>query len=285
MKPTTNLITNDSNSAVSRFIGTSNHGFAQYAQEEIRRLIPGVKFTPIVPAEVFLFETPLPYEQAIRTLREQEPIFLRHMHPASHELESTGSEADLDRLKQQVGGSFAFTSGEKVAVQVRKEERAQAPYSPFAVKVALDETLTDIHGAEPVVRGADRIISVYVTAAKLYAGVSRPADNLSDWSGGAIRFQKEEDQISRAKFKLLEAEQRFGLDLRQFRAGLDLGAAPGGWTSLLLERGMKVSAIDPANLHPSLLAHPRLTYYKKNAADVKLRHDEFDLLVLRHADR
>ena len=67
---------------------------------------------------------------------------------------------------------------------------------------------------------------------------------------------KEEDQISRAKFKLLEAEQRFGIDFSVARKAIDIGAAPGGWTSLLLERGLKVTAIDPAAMNPRLLGNP-----------------------------
>lgn len=110
-------------------------------------------------------------------------------------------------------------------------------------------------------------------------GYSRPAENLSDWAGGAIRYQKEEGQISRAKFKLLEAEQRFGFSLAQFHDALDVGAAPGGWTSLLLERGLKVTAIDPAKLSPTLKGNPRLTFLQKNASEVKLNSEQFDLLV------
>jgi 23S rRNA (cytidine2498-2'-O)-methyltransferase len=266
-------------STVSRFIGTSNHGFAQYAQEEIKRLFPAALFSLLVPTEIFLFELPITAEEATQTIKQHEPMFLRHIQPVDHVWEGARSENDLLLLSEWVKDNEFFQSGEQIAVQVRKEERSEAPYTPFAVKAALDEVFTSKFGAIPVVKEADRIVSIYVTAEKLYAGISRPIDNLSDWSGGAIRFQKEEDQISRAKFKLLEAEQRFGLDFGSYRTGLDIGAAPGGWTSFLLERGLKVTAIDPATMHPSLLKHPQLTIYKKNAGDVKLRDEEFDLLV------
>ncbi len=263
----------------TRFIGTSNHGFGQYAQEEIRRLFSTVRLKVLVPTEIVLFEVAESRDEAIAVIREREPIFLRHLQPVDHELEATQSAADLDALKRLISAQYSFNRGEKVAVQVRKEERANAPYSPFEVKSGLDEVLADTHHAEPVVRAADRIISIYVTGSVLYIGLSRPEENLSDWSGGAIRFQKEEDQISRAKFKLHEAEQKFRLDFTSYRSGLDIGAAPGGWTSLLLERGLKVTAIDPAKLHPSLIGNRNLIYFAKNAGDVKLRPNEFDLLV------
>ncbi|MGG3572586.1 SAM-dependent methyltransferase [Bacillus gobiensis] len=69
--------------------------------------------------------------------------------------------------------------------------------------------------------------------------------------------------MSRAKFKLLEAEVKFNINYNDYSSALDIGAAPGGWTSLLLEKGLKVTAIDPSNLHPDLLRNPNLTFYKK----------------------
>jgi 23S rRNA (cytidine2498-2'-O)-methyltransferase len=263
----------------SRFIGTSNHGFAQYAQEEIKRLFPAARFSLLVPTEVFTFDLPVSVEDATHLIREQEPMFLRHMQPVDHILEGVRSEADLNELVQWLRENAFFQAGNKVAVQVRREEGSGAPYAPIAVKLAIDELLSTHFDVEPVVKGAERIVSVYVTAERVFLGISRAEDNLSDWSGGAIRFHKEEDQISRAKFKLLEAEQRFGLDFGAYRTALDIGAAPGGWTSLLLEKGLKVTAIDPANMHPSLIKNPKLTIYKKNAGEVKLRDEEFDLLV------
>lgn len=264
------------------YIGTSNHGFAQYAQDEIRKLFPLTKFTLLVPTEVFLFVVPEGTENILTTLKEQEPIFLRHVQPVLQEWEFSRSEADIEHLKiwlKEVITAGLIRSGEKIAIQVRKEERADVPYAPFSIKAALDELIVSDLQGEPVVRYSDQIISVYISAKRLFVGLSKPADNLSDWSGGAIRYMKEEDQISRAKFKLLEAEQRFGIDFSVARTALDIGAAPGGWTSLLLERGLRVTAIDPASMNPRLLGNPLLTILKKNAGDVKLRPNEFDLLV------
>lgn len=267
---------------ITTYIGSSNHGFAQYAQDEIRKLFPLTKFTLLVPTEVFLFEVPSGTEDVLTRIKEQEPIFLRHIQPVMQEWEITRTEEDLEHLKGWLKSAHAeglIHAGEKIAIQVRKEERADVPYAPFAVKAALDEILVSEVHAEPVVRYADQVISIYINAKKLFVGISKPVDNLSDWSGGAIRFMKEEDQISRAKFKLLEAEQRFGIDFSIARTALDIGAAPGGWTSLLLERGLKVTAIDPAAMNPRLLGNPNLKIYKKNASEVKLRDQEFDLLV------
>jgi 23S rRNA (cytidine2498-2'-O)-methyltransferase len=264
---------------VSRLIGTSNHGYAQQAQEEVRRLFPGAAFRYLAPAEVFLMELPVAAADAAAELREREPIFLRHIQPVDAELAAQGDGVDIEMLLVWTQELTGLRSGQRVAVQVRKQEGAKLAYAAADVRFALQAALVQRFGVEPVVREADRIVSVYLARDRLYAGVSRPEENLSDWAGGAVRFQREEEQISRAKFKLLEAEQRLGLELASHRNALDIGAAPGGWTSLLLERGLRVTAVDPAALHPSLLAERQLTFLRKNASEVRFAPDSFDLLV------
>lgn len=260
----------------SVFIGTANHGYGQQAQEEIRRLFGAEsKFSHVVPAEIFLFTLPVDKSEAVQTLLSQEPMFLRHMQPVDAELEWDGSIA---ALQDWVAGQFQLEAGTKLAIQVRKTEQVKQ-LSAGQCKQALDQVLTEAYSVVPVAKEAELILSVYLTEHTAYAGISKPTDNLSDWSGGAIRFRKEEGQVSRAKFKLLEAEIAFGLDFTQYRTAIDVGAAPGGWTSLLLERGVKVTAIDPAKLDAGLLKHPNLTFHKKNAGEVKLKPDAYELFV------
>ncbi|MFD2169455.1 SAM-dependent methyltransferase [Tumebacillus lipolyticus] len=263
----------------SRFIGSSNFGFAQYAQEEIRRLFPGTKFKYLEPGELFLIDVPAPAEEVTAALLEAEPIFLRHIQPVQHELLLDKTGDDLLKLIRLIQELRPFAAGEKVAVQARKTKEVKFAYTPYGVKDALDPILQQEQGVESVVRGADKIISVYLADGTCYLGISTPRENLSDWNGGMVRYRKEEEHVSRAKFKLMEAEERFDLDLTQFQSALDVGAAPGGWTSLLLERGLNVTAVDPGHLHPSLLDHPQLTYLQKNAGDVTFAEGSFDLLV------
>ncbi|GCL70258.1 SAM-dependent methyltransferase [Paenibacillus naphthalenovorans] len=261
------------------FIGTANRGFAQQAQEELRRLLGSVKSEWIVPGEVFLFAAETDREEAIRRITGNEPVFLRHMQPVDARTSWNGSmDSLMGFVVERLSASPPYT-GSKIAVQVRKTEDAAPDISSSVVKTAVDERLSSDYTAEPVVKGADFILSLFLTKDTVYYGMSRPEENLSDWSGGAVRFRREDGQVSRAKFKLLEAEQAFGLDFTQYRFALDIGAAPGGWTSLLLERGLKVTAVDPAKLDAGLLSHPNLTYHAKKADEVVFAADAFDLLV------
>ena len=52
---------------------------------------------------------------------------------------------------------------------------------------------------------------------------------------------------------------------------VEIGAAPGGSCQALLEAGLRVIAIDPAELDPSLLLQPNLTYFRGRGRDIR-RH-------------
>ena len=97
---------------------------------------------------------------------------------------------------------------------------------------------------------------------KGYLGISPVEENLSSWPGGMRHFAQTPEQISRAEFKLLEALEVFGMTLPSEGRVLDLGAAPGGWTRLLLEAGMHVVAVDPASLDPRLAGSTHLEHYR-----------------------
>ncbi|MCZ8515865.1 methyltransferase domain-containing protein [Paenibacillus filicis] len=265
---------------ISVWIGTSNRGFAQQAQEEIRRLFEApVRFEWLAAGELFKFTVEESRERVVERILAGAPAFLRHMQPVEAEADLgedlQATVAWLQRqLKERPPGA-----GQRIAVQVRKTEEGASGLSVPELKHAVDELLEQEWQAVPVAREADEVLSLLAAGGRLYFGRSAPHENISDWPGGAIRFRREEGQISRAKFKLLEAEQAFGLDFAQYRSALDIGAAPGGWTSLLLERGLQVTAVDPAKLDATLLRSPRLRYLQKNADDVAFAAGEFDLLV------
>ena len=263
---------------MSQFIGTANQGYSPYAIEELRRLLPGVSFQGLSAGEVFLMDSPLDCEATVSAIHGQEPVFLRHIQAVDSIIDLQGDVSDLERLAQMIQEEGGRLTNKRAAIHVRKAPKTAYAFTPAETKAAVDPIMIEL-GAKPSQQQPDIIIAVYAAENKLYIGLGTPADMLSDWPGGAIRFQREEGQISRAKFKLLEAERAFGLDYEGYRNALDIGAAPGGWTSLLLERGLRVTAVDPANLHPSIAKHPRLTYMKRNASEVSFKPSSFDLFV------
>ncbi|WP_123040646.1 SAM-dependent methyltransferase [Cohnella candidum] len=261
------------------FIGTANPGFAPYAMEELRRRFPGSSVSGL-SGETFRFSPGVSdTEEWLKEIRRDEPVFLRHLFPLDAEVPLTddpGSTADA--IVAYARTLADKVNGRKVAVQVRKAVNSPFPFTSAEARDIAAGVVREA-GGEPVLQDADWIVSLYASPKTLLFGCSEPRNNLSDWPGGAIRFRREEGLLSRAAFKLLEAERAFRLPLDRFNNALDLGAAPGGWSSVLLDRGLKVTAVDPAEMDPSLKGHPRLHHLKKNAAELSFPPGTFDLLV------
>ncbi len=147
----------------------------------------------------------------------------------------------------------------------------------------LAEVIAEETGAVESIKRPQIVVSVLLTAQKGYLGISTVKENLSDWPGGMRHFAQKPEQISRAEFKLLEAMETFGVVLPEHSRALDLGAAPGGWTRLLLEAGMSVVAVDPARLDPRLVGHAHLEHYRGYAEayleDAIKKHRSFDVIA------
>ncbi len=87
----------------------------------------------------------------------------------------------------------------------------------------------------------------------------------SSFPGGRALGEEQGDAPSSAHRKLEEAMAWLGLRPGERDLVLDLGAAPGGWSSVALACGARVVAVDRAELDPRVAAHPRLTHLKKDA--------------------
>jgi 23S rRNA (uridine2552-2'-O)-methyltransferase len=64
-----------------------------------------------------------------------------------------------------------------------------------------------------------------------------------------VQSAREQGYRSRAAYKLLEIDQKFGL-LRPGRRILDLGSAPGGWVQVAVARGCRVVGVDLQEIEP-----------------------------------
>ncbi|WP_229106261.1 SAM-dependent methyltransferase [Paenibacillus sp. 1001270B_150601_E10] len=265
----------------SHWIITANHGFIPYAQEELRRTYGKLKSQILVTGEVALMELPNLHDAIWEQQRVAPSMFVRDMFPVLLTVQNT-NPLTLDTLTGlweaiKTRSNLYVNESTTIAIHTRKSQK-QSEIDLNALRLEMQQVIEQ-DGHHVVVQSPHLICSVYEHEDRLYFGLSTMVDQGVDWPGGAIRFQREDGQISRAKFKLLEAEQVFGIDFSQFRHGLDIGAAPGGWSSLLLERGLEVTAVDPAKMHESLIDHPQLTVINQNAGDVAFEPNEFDLLV------
>lgn len=92
--------------------------------------------------------------------------------------------------------------------------------------------------------------------------------NSAPWPMGIPRLKAPRAAPSRSVLKLEEALALFLSDderagwLRPGRKAVDLGAAPGGWTWLLAERGLSVDAVDNGHLAAVLNENPRVSHHR-----------------------
>lgn len=91
------------------------------------------------------------------------------------------------------------------------------------------------------------------------------------WPGGFSRVRLPEEAVSRAFLKMEEALRWSGFPLGRGQVAAELGAAPGGASQALLRRGVKVLGIDPAQIHPRVLEHPRFVHIRRRARAVPRR--------------
>jgi 23S rRNA (cytidine2498-2'-O)-methyltransferase len=98
---------------------------------------------------------------------------------------------------------------------------------------------------------------------------------------GIQRVSMVSDAPSRSYLKLAEAFEVFldkkeqALWLKPGMTAIDLGAAPGGWTWQLVQRGLKVTAVDNGPLKGAAAGHPSIKH---------LREDGFRFRPQRPAD-
>lgn len=138
----------------------------------------------------------------------------------------------------------------------------------------------EANGLQVVRRDYEFALHACLSREGVVLGAASRADSLADWPGGRIRLGADPLQVSRAERKLEEAIAVFGLPLRSGAVAIDLGASPGGWTRVLSRRGLKVYAVDPAELAPSVAVDPNVSHQRMKAQDfLKAAPDKVDLIV------
>jgi 23S rRNA (cytidine2498-2'-O)-methyltransferase len=137
----------------------------------------------------------------------------------------------------------------------------------LATLAALDPAVAARCAPESLLRvtGGRLVQLCVVDERRALVGGLELADALSPWPGGRARMRVSGERPSRAARKLEEAFAWLGVAPGPGEVCVDLGAAPGGWSWVLLERGARVVAVDPARLQPDLLARRGLAHRQMSA--------------------
>jgi 23S rRNA (cytidine2498-2'-O)-methyltransferase len=112
---------------------------------------------------------------------------------------------------------------------------------------------------------------VMVEPGEWWIGEHRAAAMPSRWPGGTPKIDMPEHAVSRAYLKITEGLLWSRLPVAAGDRCIELGSSPGGSCQALLDRGLIVTGIDPAEMAPAVLEHPYFTYIQARGADLKRR--------------
>lgn len=267
----------------TKMILTTTPELERSALREFQGIAPDVKKIRSFVPGLSLITTKQPLQLFIQAIIQCDPIFAKHIMPVQTKVSILGKRTiDLPAILDGVHSVNLIGSGDLFSVQCRRKS-TRSDYNAKDVEVFIGSNL-EYAGGKPVfsdikVAGHPdhKVVSVYLFNDRGYIGCSSVKENLNEHADEYRVFSRQGRVINRAELKLLEALRKFELDVGSGRA-LDLGAAPGGWTRVLANRGMKVMAVDPALLDERVQQLPNVTHLKGRAeeyADLGM----FDLLV------
>lgn len=267
-----------------RFIVSRHPRFIRSAEREIKEVGPQAESSSLLDVDAAVVPGATPGRALDHAFAARPPTFVRHVAPVQVTVSLDGTRDDLSRLLAAVDLAAPMDLDASFCVECRKAPgsvsggpHGTSAYSCRDVEIAIGSAL---EGRGYVV-DLDRplqVISVYLEGRTAHLGVSRADRNV--FPKGILRTgpSSGESRISRAERKLEEALIAFGISIVPGMKVLDLGAAPGGWTAVLADRGALVTAVDPAALHESVEGHPNVTHIKARAE--KLREEgTFDLVT------
>lgn len=112
---------------------------------------------------------------------------------------------------------------------------------------------------------------VLVEPAHWFFGLHTATTWPSRWPGGVQPIEPKYEPVSRAYFKAAEAITWSGFDMHAGDLAVEIGSAPGGACGRLLELGMQVIGIDPAEMDPRISQHPKFKHILARAGDLPRR--------------
>jgi 23S rRNA (cytidine2498-2'-O)-methyltransferase len=209
--------------------------------------------------------------------------FIRHVTvelarvPAT---DATKLEAVVDAAREVAANApDELRPGAELALQVWVSGEAGLGYGSRELFDRLSAELR-AQGYTVTRSGVPFVMSCCLTPAGVSIGLNTVRDSLSDWPGGRMRLTRGDARVSRAEFKLEELFQTIPLELAEHGNAVDFGAAPGGWTRILRQRGLTVWAVDPGDLDERVAADHGVRHARTTAAEFLRQNDvRFDMAV------
>lgn len=258
---------------------SADEAFLSTAADELRPHFPDAWMEPLGPDLAVFEDEGVSIALLAETIREQKLVFPRHLMRGVAEIPHEEAEdlASFGDLALEAWQQLPLPS--RVSLQVWQSGDAEMPYRNDQLWRRLAAALEDID-VQVSRGGASHVLGACQVKEGIILGSNGVANALSDWPGGRVQLAKPKGQVSRSEFKLEEIIRTQLADLPTAGAALDLGAAPGGWTRILLERGLDVWAVDSGQMDKRLQHRPRLTYVPTLAGPFLAENQQqFDLVV------
>ena len=133
----------------------------------------------------------------------------------------------------------------------------------------LKEQFLNCDAPNRIAASGDRVLDlVLVDPSHWFLGWHQASDWPSRWPGGVQPISPAHEPISRAYYKAAEAITWSGFDLREGDLAVEIGSAPGGACGRLLELGLQVIGIDPADMDERIARHPKFRHLRARAGDL-----------------
>ena len=123
----------------------------------------------------------------------------------------------------------------------------------------------------PARRGELVLDCILVEPDQWWIGYHRVRSEAGAWPGGIMPLALPPEAVSRAWLKMEEALRWSRLPIHRGARCAEIGSAPGGASQALLERGLIVTGIDPAEMHPKVLEHPNFTHLRRRVIQARRR--------------
>ncbi len=130
----------------------------------------------------------------------------------------------------------------------------------------------DAEGQLAAIRAGQRVLDVVqVEPGTWWYGwhTIRRGEPWSRWPGGIFAAEMEEHIVSRAYLKMREGITTFRWPVKGGDTVIEIGSSPGGASQALLEMGLKVIGVDPAEMHESLLTEKKFTHWRMRGSELK----------------
>ncbi len=250
----------------SRLFFSADEIYLHSAIDELRELYPDAALRPVGPDLGSFAAEGISIAELATACRERPVVFVRHLFREVGSVPMSGATSLEDVVAIALGIWSALPVAPAVALQVWASGDVNYPFRTDELWHAVADALT-ARGTDVARSGREQILTACVAPGGIIFGLNGLSSALTDWPGGRVRLAKPKGQISRSEFKLEELFRMGELELPRSGIAVDLGASPGGWTRILRQRGLRVWAVDPAELDPRIARDPEVHHIRTTAGD------------------